>query len=72
MEDIIKELSTLTSGEIKRKYKSIVNGREDVLLAGSQILHIIMRLLNLNKVTVSARGIRYGAIADFLSKNFKD
>jgi exopolyphosphatase / guanosine-5'-triphosphate,3'-diphosphate pyrophosphatase len=72
MEDIIKELSTLTSEEIKQKYKSIVNGREDVLLAGSQILYTIMDLLSLNEVTVSARGIRYGAIVDYLSKNIKD
>ncbi len=72
MEVIINELSTLASEEIKQKYKSIVNGREDVLLAGSQILHTIMNLLNLNEVTVSARGIRYGAITDYLLKNLKD
>ena len=72
MEVIINELSTLASEEIKQKYKSIVNGREDVLLAGSQILHTIMNLLNLNEVTVSAHGIRYGAITDYLLKNLKD
>ncbi len=68
---IIEILSMLSSQEIKQKYKSIVNGREDVLLAGSQILFSIMDLLNLDEVIVSTKGIRYGAIEDYLIKNFK-
>ena len=71
MGKIIETLSMLSSQEIKQKYKSIVNGREDVLLAGSQILFSIMNLLNLNEVRVSTKGIRYGAIEDYLIKNFK-
>ena len=72
LEKIIITLSSLTSQEIKQKYKDIVNGREDVLLAGSQILATIMNMLNIDEVTVSTKGIRYGAIVDFVKNKFKD
>ncbi len=71
LEKIIITLSSLTSQEIKQKYKSIVNGREDVLLAGSQILVSIMNILNIDEVTVSTKGIRYGAIVDFIKNKFR-
>lgn len=59
----IKEiLSKLSSFEIIRIYKSIVNGREDLILCGSIILLKIMAKLNLSNVIVSTKGIRYGAI----------
>ena len=71
LENIIGTLQNLTSQEIKHKYKSIVNGREDVLLAGSQILASIMNILNIDEVTVSTKGIRYGAIVDFVKNKFR-
>jgi len=71
LKKIIDTLRRLTTQEVKQKYKSIVSGREDVILAGSQILFTIMELLNLSEVTVSTKGIRYGAIVDYLLKNFK-
>jgi exopolyphosphatase / guanosine-5'-triphosphate,3'-diphosphate pyrophosphatase len=66
---LIKELSLLSSRQIKEKYIQIVSGREDVLLAGTIILNKIMKILKLTKVIVSTKGIRYGAIADFIKTN---
>jgi exopolyphosphatase / guanosine-5'-triphosphate,3'-diphosphate pyrophosphatase len=63
-------LSCLSAKQIKEKYMQVVSGREDVLFAGTIILHKIMDLLNLSEVIVSTKGIRYGAISEFL-KTYK-
>jgi exopolyphosphatase/guanosine-5'-triphosphate,3'-diphosphate pyrophosphatase len=65
--DLIGELSQLTSEEIKNKYDKVVTGREDVLLAGTIILKHILQSLNLVEVKVSTKGIRYGAIINYLN-----
>ncbi len=67
LENFIVELSHLSSKEILRKYSQIVKGREDVLFAGTIILKEIMDLLKLNEVKVSTKGIRYGAIINWLN-----
>jgi len=59
-------LSELTTDGIKTKYKSIVEGRADVLLAGTIILHLILDYFNVEEVLVSTKGIRYGAIVDIM------
>ena len=64
----IEELSSLTPDEIKVIYKSIVEGRSDVLLAGTIILHSILCYFGIDEVLVSTRGIRYGAIVDYLDQ----
>ena len=64
--NFINQLSKLSFDEIKLKYKSIVEGRADVLLAGTIILHSILDYFGINEVIVSTKGIRYGAIADFI------
>jgi exopolyphosphatase/guanosine-5'-triphosphate,3'-diphosphate pyrophosphatase len=72
LDDIYKlkqELSSHSSIEIKAKYKQLITGREDIILAGTIILFKLMELLNLNSILVSTKGIRYGAIIDFLNKN---
>jgi exopolyphosphatase/guanosine-5'-triphosphate,3'-diphosphate pyrophosphatase len=66
---LIKGISRLKKDEILSVYKSVVKGREDVLLAGSIILFKIMNLLKLSKVIVSTKGIRYGAILQYLIKD---
>jgi exopolyphosphatase/guanosine-5'-triphosphate,3'-diphosphate pyrophosphatase len=48
------------------EYYEIVNGREDILPAGTLILLNLMKLLNFNELYVSVRGIRYGAVVDYL------
>ncbi len=62
----VKELSSLKSSQILEKYNAIVKGREDILLCGTIILHTLMRILNLKHLIVSAKGIRYGAIVNYL------
>lgn len=59
---MIEKLSGMNSAEILMKYKTVVNGREDLILSGAVILYYIMGLLDLNEVIVSTKGIRYGAI----------
>jgi Exopolyphosphatase len=65
-----EELYNLSSTQIKKKYSQVVSGREDVLLAGTIILHKLMKLLNLKELLVSTKGIRYGVIVEFLRKNY--
>lgn len=62
----VKELSSLRSSQILTKYNAIVKGREDILLCGTIILYTLMRILRLKQVKVSAKGIRYGAIVNYL------
>ncbi len=69
---LILNLSELSSYKIKEKYKSIVEGRQDILLSGTLILYKIMEIIDIDKVTVSTKGIRYGAIVDYLNQTFKD
>jgi exopolyphosphatase/guanosine-5'-triphosphate,3'-diphosphate pyrophosphatase len=65
-----EELSGLSSNEIREKYRQVVADREDVILAGTIILYKLMKILNLSEVLVSTKGIRYGAIIDYINKNY--
>lgn len=67
--DFNQKLSSMKANEILNNYKSVVSGREDVLLAGSVILSEIMNYLRVKEVTVSTKGVRYGAIYDYISKS---
>jgi exopolyphosphatase/guanosine-5'-triphosphate,3'-diphosphate pyrophosphatase len=67
MKMFVDELSKLTPNEMTAKYGSIVTGREDVLFAGTGILYSLMEYLNIPEVIVSTKGIRYGAIIDYLT-----
>ena len=58
----------ITYAEIKNTYKSVVKGREDLILAGALILLNIMRLLKLDNIKVSTRGIRYGVIINEITQ----
>ena len=64
----VEELSLMSSQEIKNSFKSVVEGREDVLLAGTILLNEIMNHTKASEVVVSAKGVRYGAVYDFLDK----
>lgn len=63
-----QKLSKLSSTEILDNYQSVVNGRQDVLLAGIILLEEIMKYIDVDEVVVSSKGVRYGAIYDFLLK----
>lgn len=69
---LFDKLRILSANEILNTYKSIVNGRQDVLISGSIILFQIMEILNLDEVIVSTKGIRYGAIVEYINTNFKN
>jgi exopolyphosphatase/guanosine-5'-triphosphate,3'-diphosphate pyrophosphatase len=69
LEKLINELSVLRKNKIFDLYKSVVKGREDVLLAGTIILLEIMKLTKLNEVIVSTKGIRYGAVLEYIIRD---
>ena len=56
---IFQELRPLTLEQLQ-SYPQIHPSRADILLAGIIILRELLRKLNLSKITVSDRGLRYG------------
>ena len=62
------ELSGLTPSERLNKYGEVISGREDVILSGVIILSHIAEILKLHEYHVTGKGIRYGAIVDYLNK----
>jgi exopolyphosphatase / guanosine-5'-triphosphate,3'-diphosphate pyrophosphatase len=66
LKELIGIISQLSYYEIVKKYKSVVRGREDVILAGSIILFYLMEQFDIEKIKVSTKGIRYGKIIDEL------
>ena len=70
IKDFEETLSNLSPTKIKQLYGEIVKGREDVLYAGTLILKLIISHFELSEIIVCSKGIRYGAIVDFLQKNF--
>jgi len=68
---IFQELKLLTYEQLK-KHPYIHPMRADIILAGTLILIEIMNKLNLETITVSTYGLRYGMLAEFvwtLNKN---
>jgi len=68
LSSLIAQIRFLSSKQISEKFGSVMNGREDIILAGVFILFNIMKLLKLPEVIVSSRGIRYGAISSYLTR----
>jgi len=69
VEDVINisnDLRLLNKKEVLHKYGQVVEGREDVLFAGCLILYRLMMHLQLNEITVSTKGLRYGSLIDYL------
>jgi exopolyphosphatase/guanosine-5'-triphosphate,3'-diphosphate pyrophosphatase len=65
---LMEELRQLSSDEIRGKYHAVVEGREDVLLAGTIILYKLMMLLGIKEVSVSTKGIRYGVMEEYIRR----
>ena len=63
---ITKEITKLPPNKISERYGQVVEGREDVLLAGCIILKIVMKKLGISAIIVSSRGLRYGVIIDYI------
>ncbi len=72
IQEFVEILSKLTPDEIRTKFGGVVSGREDVLFAGTTILHTLIEYLNISEVVVSTKGIRYGAIINYLTKSSND
>jgi exopolyphosphatase / guanosine-5'-triphosphate,3'-diphosphate pyrophosphatase len=66
LSEFIFSISSMNSTEIKKKYGSLVEGREDLILIGTIILEGLMDSLLLEKIVVSTKGLRYGAIWEYL------
>ncbi len=64
----IDSLSILTYEQILKKHKKVVEGRNDVILAGALILIYIMQTLGLEKLVVSSRGLRYGVLKKYFQQ----
>lgn len=59
----VDKIKKMKAAEILSEYGEVLKGREDIIVAGAIILTELMKLLNINELFVSTRGIRYGAIA---------
>jgi len=70
LQNLISEIKILLPEEIKNNYGKVLSGREDIILGGSIILDKVMRIIDVDKVTISSRGIRYGAIIKYLKDNY--
>jgi exopolyphosphatase/guanosine-5'-triphosphate,3'-diphosphate pyrophosphatase len=68
MHSLINDLIKLNSYKIRERYGKVMQGREDIILAGAIILSELMKLMNLDEVRVSSRGIRYGAVAKYIKR----
>ncbi|HLG32410.1 MAG TPA: hypothetical protein VI362_05175 [Ignavibacteriaceae bacterium] len=65
---LIDIIAKLNPEQIRNKFGSVMKGREDIILAGAIILKSVMELIELNEITVSSRGTRYGAIVNYMRK----
>jgi exopolyphosphatase / guanosine-5'-triphosphate,3'-diphosphate pyrophosphatase len=54
-------------GDYLNKFSNILSGREDLIIPGSLILLEILNNLSLNEITVSTKGIRHGAVINYLN-----
>ena len=68
---IFQELRPLTLDQL-HNYPQIHPSRADILLAGIIILREILRKVNLSKITVSDRGLRYGIVIKTAYALFND
>jgi exopolyphosphatase/guanosine-5'-triphosphate,3'-diphosphate pyrophosphatase len=66
---ITEIISKMKSDEISKIYGKVVEGREDVLLAGCLVLQNFMNFLNIEKIKVSSRGLRYGVLLDYINRS---
>ncbi len=68
LKELVERLKLLTPEQILLNFKAVVKGREDILLGGSYILLKLLNLFNLDEVLVSTKGIRYGAVVNYINK----
>lgn len=64
--NLINRFKPMLPEEILGEFGEIIKGRNDVILTGTLILSGIMELLKIEKISCSGKGIRYGAIINYL------
>lgn len=62
----IIQISHLTKDELSNNYGSVIEGREDILLAGTIILKQFMGRQEIKEIRVSTRGLRHGILINKL------
>lgn len=67
LNNLVSRLFQLKPEVILDQYGSVMKGREDIILGGAVILLEIMNYFSIDKLFVSSRGIRYGAIIHWLN-----
>lgn len=68
LDDLIFMMRDMGSHNLLLNFGGLVEGREDVLLAGSIILKVIMETLSIPSLSVSTSGLRYGAVIKYLNQ----
>ncbi len=69
LDKIAGEIFTAETIEQRKQIDGMQEDRADVIPAGALILQLVFKLLKLKKVIVSTRGVREGALREFLLKN---
>lgn len=64
----IAQFSRMKSVEIEEKWSNLMLGRGDLILGGSLILLYILRLLGLDNILVSTKGLRYGVVYEYIRR----
>jgi len=64
--EIEKYFSVETTEDLLAAYPKILPGREDLIFSGLIILKTVMEYLTVPELIVSSKGIRYGAIANYI------
>ncbi len=64
--ELFRYLSKFTPAELLDMYPLLIKNREDLILSGTSILLYLMNILKIPEVIVSTRGIRYGAVIQYL------
>lgn len=67
--NVRSQIQHLNLMEIRQMFGSVVYGREDILLSGCLILEGFMNYFEIERITVSTKGLRYGAVYNYLINN---
>ncbi len=64
--DLYNRFKRMKSMNILENFGQVVEGREDLITAGTGILKIFMEFAEIKELHVNSRGLRYGLIWDYL------
>ncbi len=67
--EIRHRLFQLSYDEMRNEFGDVIVGREELIAGGSLILETCMKYFQIKKIIVSTKGLRYGAVYDYLIKH---